>query len=161
MTPKQQRFVDEYLVDLNGKQAAIRCGYSAKTAESQASRLLRSGKVAAAVEAARAKLADAFVVKQADVLRELWRLAMVNVADVFDEKDQIRSLHSLPESLQRAIAGRKVDKDGNVEVKAWDKVKCLELLGRHLGMFKDKVEHELGEKTLEQLVMASRKDTAE
>ena len=50
LTPKQARFVEEYLIDLNGKQAAIRAGYSPGTAEVQASRLLRNAKVRFALE---------------------------------------------------------------------------------------------------------------
>jgi phage terminase small subunit len=55
LTPKQARFVEEYLVDLNAKQAAIRAGYSPKTAEVQGCRLLRNVQVAAAIQRAQAE----------------------------------------------------------------------------------------------------------
>lgn len=58
LTAKQQRFVDEYLIDLNATQAAIRAGYSEKTVEQQASRLLRNVKVRAVVEKGQAKAAQ-------------------------------------------------------------------------------------------------------
>jgi len=58
MTPKQERFVLEYLVDLNATQAAIRSGYSAKTASQQGERLLRNVEVAEAIEAGKAKTAN-------------------------------------------------------------------------------------------------------
>ena len=73
MNARQQRFVAEYLIDLNGKQSAIRAGYSKKTAEVQASRLLRNVKVAAAIETARSKAAE-----KAEVTRE-WIIEQLRV----------------------------------------------------------------------------------
>lgn len=76
MTPKQQRFVDEYLIDLNATQAAIRAGYSEATAKQQGSRLLTNADVAAAVQSATAdrseetKIDAAWVLKQAKKLHE-------------------------------------------------------------------------------------------
>lgn len=75
LTDKQSRFVDEYLVDLNAKQAAIRSGYSAKTAEFQASRLLRNGKVQAAVAEAMKARSKRTDITQDAVLELWWRLA--------------------------------------------------------------------------------------
>lgn len=69
LTPKQRRFVEEYLVDLNATQAAIRAGYCAKTAESQASRLLRNVKVAAAIHEAAQTRAERTKITQQDGLR--------------------------------------------------------------------------------------------
>ena len=73
MTPKQQAFVAEYLIDLNGKQAAIRVGYAPGSAEVQASRLLSNDKVAAAVAEAKAKRATECGIDAAWVLREAKR----------------------------------------------------------------------------------------
>lgn len=75
MTPKQQRFVDEYLIDLNATQAAIRAGYSAKTAESAGSRLLRNVNVSAAVVAGRENLSKRAGLTQDDVVKGLLREA--------------------------------------------------------------------------------------
>lgn len=74
-TPKQQRFIEEYLVDLNATQAAIRAGYSAKTAAEQASRLLTNVKVAAAVAEARAALTARTEITQDTVLKGFYREA--------------------------------------------------------------------------------------
>lgn len=74
MTPKQSRFVEEYLVDLNATAAAKRAGYSARTAEWQGPQLLRKTHVAAAVDAARAKLAEKTGITVARVLADLERL---------------------------------------------------------------------------------------
>jgi len=71
LTPRQEAFVREYLVDSNGKAAAIRAGYSANTAESQASRLLRNAKVASAVQAGKAKLVEQTTITKTWLTREL------------------------------------------------------------------------------------------
>ena len=71
LTPLQGRFVDEYLTDLNGKQAAIRAGYSARSAEVTASRLLSNAKVAAAVAEAQSKIAERNEVTQDWIIAEL------------------------------------------------------------------------------------------
>ena len=75
MTPRQQRFVDEYLVDLNATQAAIRAGYSARTAEQQGPRLLGNVEIAKAVQAAQQVRSDRVQITQDDVLRGLRREA--------------------------------------------------------------------------------------
>ena len=75
MTPRQQRFVDEYLLDLNATQAAIRAGYSARTAEQQGPRLLGNAGVAAAIQAAQEARSERVHITQDDVLRGLRREA--------------------------------------------------------------------------------------
>jgi hypothetical protein len=75
LTPRQSRFVDEYLVDLNATQAAIRAGYSARTAEQQAARLLGNVKVSEAVRTAQAARSERVRITQDDVLRGLHREA--------------------------------------------------------------------------------------
>lgn len=107
MTPKQAAFVREYLVDLNATQAAIRAGYSPKTAKVQGSRLLTKADVAAAVETGRAQRAERVEVKADDVLRDITRIA--GKAETAGE-------------YGAALKGR-------------------ELLGKHLGLWVDKVEH--------------------
>ncbi len=71
LTKKQQAFVDEYLLDRNGKQAAIRAGYKASSAEVQASKMLRIGKVAEAINAAAKRASEEAIVSAAEVLRGL------------------------------------------------------------------------------------------
>jgi phage terminase small subunit len=159
MTPRQARFVEEYLVDLNATQAAIRAGYSPKTANEQGARLLAKASVQEAVQAAQRARSEATGVTAARVVEELARIAFVDVGDLFDESERMKPLNEMPEAVRRAIAGveiarekrvTKVDAD-NVEtditddvrkVKLWDKPRALELLARHLGMLKDTVRHE-------------------
>lgn len=84
LTPKQALFVQEYLIDLNGKQAAIRAGYSEKTAEVQASRLLSYAKVAEAVRFAQEARAERTGVTADRVLEEFAKVAFTDLADVTD-----------------------------------------------------------------------------
>jgi phage terminase small subunit len=166
LTPKQARFVAEYLKDLNGTQAATRAGYSAGTAESQASTLLRNPKVRAAVDEALERRAERVEVKTDDILRELLRLATTDIGQAFDEEGRLKPLHAMPVAVRRAISGIETEelfegggaervRIGNVrKVKFWDKTKALELLGKHLKLFTDKVEHSV-DQTLEALVLAS------
>lgn len=156
MTPKQTRFVAEYLVDLNGKQAAIRCGYSVKTAESQASRLLRNAQVAAAVADGQAKRLQTAELSAVRVLEEMRRLAFFDVADIFDAEGNLRPIHDIPAEARAAIAGIEVaranfDKtDGKKsdewlhKVKLASKDRTLEMLAKHFGLLIERVEHSGG-----------------
>lgn len=107
LTDKQARFVEEYLIDTNATQAAIRAGYSAKTAKPKGNELKKHPAIAAAIEAGLANLSERCQVTQDDVIRGLLTEA---------EWQGEGSSHS-------------------ARVSAWEK------LGKHLGMFKDKVEH--------------------
>lgn len=79
LTPKQQRFVEEYLIDLNATQAAIRAGYSAKTAKQQGQRLLTNVDVSQAVAEAQAKLSERTEITQDMVLRELAKIGFSDI----------------------------------------------------------------------------------
>ena len=86
LTDKQQRFVAEYLIDANATQAAIRCGYHAKTAHVQGSRLLRNVKVKAAIRRAQARTLGKLELTAERVLQELARVAFSTVQDHFDRR---------------------------------------------------------------------------
>jgi phage terminase small subunit len=143
VTPKQQRFVDEYLVDLNATQAAIRAGYSAATAEAAGSRLLRNVKVAAAIAGARTDLSERTKVTQDRVLEELARIAFSDMRTFTSwGPDGVTLLDSdgLDEDDARCVAEVKqttTQHGGSLGFKLHDKVGALEKIGRHLGMFVD------------------------
>lgn len=145
LTAKQARFVEEYLVDLNGTQAAIRVGYSPKTAAATASRLLRNVKMRAYIAELMAPAVKAAELSAERVLKEMTRLAfydMTALLDVDDGKITLRDPTSLPEDLRRAIVGIKPVQIGEglqYECKFADKQKALDSLARHLQMFKDTV----------------------
>lgn len=154
LPPNQARFVEEYLVDLNGKQAAIRAGYAPKSAEVQASQLLRKPKVKAAVDAAIAARSQRALVTVDEVLREMKRLALADVGDAFDAKGRLKPLAEMSADVRRSISGLEVEQlfDGSgkdkyhqgdlVKVKFWDKKGALDSLAKHLGMFIERHEHE-------------------
>lgn len=163
ITPLQQRFVDEYLLDLNASAAAGRAGHKAKRLDQAGYAMLRNAEVAAAVQAAQAKRAERTAITADVVLGELLRLARVDIGAAFAEDGTLKPLRDIPEDVRRAIAGVEVDElfEGRGrdrkqlgytrKVKFWDKARALELLARHLGLLKDKVEV-TGHVTLEQLV---------
>lgn len=143
LTDKQQRFVDEYLIDLNATQAAIRAGYSAKTADQQGSRLLANVKVKQAVAEKQAQRSKRTGVNQDRVVLELAKVAFAKMTDIVDSKGRIKEDAS-PDDLAciESIKYKESDNEygGSVEreVKIASKLKALELLGKHLGMWSDK-----------------------
>jgi phage terminase small subunit len=141
MTPKQQRFVEEYLIDLNGTQAAIRAGYSAKTANEQAARLLVNVSISEAVAERRAALTHRTQVTQEQIIAEFMRMGFYDPASIAGQPmTGPADIPNLPEDVRRAIVGWGWDKAGNFRLKLADKNAALVNLGRHLGMFTDKVE---------------------
>ena len=165
LTPKQQRFCDEYLIDLNATQAAIRAGYSEKTACEQGARLLANVKVQHYLQKRKKERVERTEITQDMVLYELANIAFSNAADyaAVVEKDAMTEVDGvmipaldaegkpvkyrtvepvltkdLTEQQKRALAVIKKGRDG-FEIKAHDKVRALELLGKHLGMWEEKV----------------------
>lgn len=142
LTAKQRRFVDEYLIDLNATQAAIRAGYAAKTAQEQGSRLLSNVMVAKAIAAAMKARSKATGIDAERVLKEIACMAFYDVADIASAKiNGPADIVKLPESVRRAIIGWGWDKAGNFTLKLSPKTPSLDQLGRHLKLFTDKVEH--------------------
>lgn len=141
LTPKQIKFIDEYLIDLNATQAAIRAGYSKKTAQRIGSENLSKPLLQAEIQKRRNKLQTKCEITQERVLRELAAIAFASGADfakvvtggAFDTVRMIPTDKLLPEKLA-AIAGVKMTANG-VEVKLHDKVRALEMLGKYLGLF--------------------------
>ena len=131
LTDKQRRFVEEYLVDLNATQAAIRAGYSERTAEAQGSRLLRNVKVAEAIRAAQAERSETVGITQQYVLD--------NLREIVE-----RCMQRAPVMVRR---GREfvqlIDEEGRHvwRFDAKGATAALALLGKHLGMFTEQVQH--------------------
>ena len=146
LTDKQRAFVAEYLVDLNGTQAAIRAGYSERTANEQAARLLTNVSVAAAVAEAQAKRAERTELTQDRVLEELKRIAFGDLRDAVvwgPSGIELVDSAALTDAQAAAISeiGETVTKEGgSTRIKRHDKVKALELIMRHMGMLNDKLK---------------------
>ncbi|MFT3708029.1 MAG: terminase small subunit [Archangium sp.] len=148
MSPKQAAFVQAYVVDLNATAAAKAAGYSAKTAESQGSRLLRNAKVKKAVDEALGEKAKRNELKADDVLRELGHIGFSDPIAAFDAKTgALLEWAAMPPAMRRAIASFEVENVGEgklirvTKVKLWPKVTALELLGKNFKLWVDKMEH--------------------
>lgn len=146
MTEKQKRFVEEYLIDLNATQAAIRAGFSVKTANEQGSRMLANVSIQTAISKAMAERSKRTGVNQDRVVLELAKIAFVNASDVINTEDATVKEDADPDDTA-AIQSVRVKifptKDGDGierEVKLEPKLKALELLGKHLGMWNDKLD---------------------
>lgn len=138
LSDKQKRFVSEYLVDLNATQAAIRAGYSKKTAQEQSSRLLSNVMVQEEIQKRQEKLQCKLEISQERVLEELAAIAFANGTDFVTVTAtgllDIKPTSKVPKEKLPAIAGIKYNQLG-IEIKLHDKVRALELLGKHLGVF--------------------------
>jgi phage terminase small subunit len=160
LTDRQRLFVAEYLVDLNATQAAIRAGYSPRTARQQGNRLLTHVDVQPAIIAAQAERAQrvAAQVQQVEsladrVLREVSLIAFSDIGDVVEftaDGPRMRPMHEIPESARRTISNLEVrqehgteDRPGAtcVKFKQWSKDANLAKLMQHLGLLVEKHEH--------------------
>ena len=154
LTPKQMRFVDEYMIDFNATQAAIRAGYKEKTAHVIGAENLRKPKIAEEIARRQKDLQRRTEVTQERVVKELARIAFANIADYIHVETQTRTkddgtevtyqtvmfseTQELSADQRAALAVVKQSVNG-FELKLHDKIKALELLGRHIGMFNDKL----------------------
>lgn len=149
ITPKQKAFCEEYIIDLNATQAAIRAGYKKDYADRMAHKLVENSRVKEYIEECMANRAERVQVKQDDVLKELIAIAFSNITNfvtvkVNNEGQKIVDIletTKMAQSKVSAIAEIRQSKEGFISVKMYDKLKALELLGKHLGMFTDKIEH--------------------
>lgn len=169
LEPRQERFCQEYVKDLNGTQAAIRAGYSPKTANEQSSQLLARLNISARVKELQAVVAEQAQVDAVQILRELSRLGYTDLRGLYKEDGTIKDPKDWSDEIAHAVAGVEVTElfEGSgadrtwigytKKVKFWDKTKALELLGKHKKLFTDKVEHS-GKLTLEDLLDESRKE---
>lgn len=150
LTGKQQRFVEEYLIDMNATQASIRAGYSEKTAGSIGTENLSKPVIAEALQKAHEERSKRTEITADMVLTELAKLAFFDIRGLYDDKGQMIPIHDLPAEVAAAIGGIDItygrDKDSNIiesetaKVKVIDKKGSLELIGRHLKMWTDKKE---------------------
>lgn len=154
MNAKHERFVAEYLIDLNGKQAAIRSGYSPRCAEVQACRLLRNAQVAEAVAVGKARQLDAAELSAITTLRAIQHQVVGDIRTLFDEHGKLRPITSLSFGEAALIAGFEVivknaeAGDGHTDivhkVKLKDQARFVEMAAKHFGLLVDKIEHSGG-----------------
>lgn len=165
LTAKQTRFVEEYLIDLNATQAAIRAGYSAETARAIGCENLTKPNIAQAIADAQMERSRRTEITQDRVLAELAKIGFADMRKLlkwtgnnpqFDPDDaettgevsisvanfvQLFDSDELDDNIVGAIAEISQTKDGALKVKLHDKQAALVNIGKHLGMFKERVEH--------------------
>ncbi|CAA7626651.1 terminase small subunit [Magnetospirillum sp. SS-4] len=139
LTARQERFVQEYLIDLNATRAAIRAGYSARTAAQQGERLLRNVEVKREVERAMSMVAQRIAVTVDRVVEELAVMAFFDPANLISVAGP-EDIAKLPEPVRRAIVGWSWDRHGHFVLRLADKGVALERIGHYLGMFVERKE---------------------
>lgn len=149
LTPKIQRFADEYLIDLNATAAALRAGYAAASAHSQAHDLLKKPEVAAYIAKRAQKAQDRKQIEAEDVLEEARRLAFSDVRRLFDKDGALLPPSEWPDEVAAAVAGIEsvVRHDPATrlpvritKVRLWPKTPPLELLMKHLELLRHIIE---------------------
>lgn len=181
LTPKQEQFVAEYLIDLNATQAAIRAGYSEKNASKIASELLDKTQVRTAIDVGKTERSQKTNITAERVLAEIANMAFYDPADLMlgidpDELDHEPSpaivvegqvihglrgpadIKRLPENVRRAIVGWGYDRNQNFTVKLADKSKALDQLARHLSLYNDKLEVTGVDALADRLARAANRD---
>lgn len=175
LTEKQEQFCNEYLIDLNATQAAIRAGYKEKTAYSAGQRLLKHVEIQKRIQQLKNERSERTEISQDMVLKELAAIGFADATDfvkvvikplynsdgepILDSSGkqvtipcvEITETANLKDEQKKAIAGIKEGRNG-IEVKLNDKTKALELLGRHLGMWNDKQDINLTAVNIEDFI---------
>lgn len=151
LSAKQKAFCEEYIIDLNGTQAAIRAGYSEKTANQQAARLLANVNIQAYIQELLQKRSNRLEITADNVLKEIAKLAFSDIREVFTEQGGLINPNQLGDNIAAAVQSIDVvenvvkDEDGNAQVEYTKKIKLsdkrasLELLAKHLGLLTEKV----------------------
>lgn len=151
LTEKQRRFCEEYLIDLNATQAAIRAGYSEDTAGQIGWENLKKPEIQEYLKTRQNELQEATGITQKRVLEEYAKVAFLDIRKFYTVDGALKPVHDLDDEAAGALAGVEVyeEKTGAEDVEAigttkkiktYDKVKALDSLARHLGMFTDKMD---------------------
>ena len=150
LNQRQEMFCREYIKDLNGTQAAIRAGYSPRTADRMAYELLKKPEIQAFVLQSKAERVEEVKVDANYVLKRLIEIDEMDVADILDDGGDFLPIRKWPKTWRTTLSGLDIAiiNSGDTEtilkkIKWPDKVKNLELLGKHIGVgaFAEKVDH--------------------
>lgn len=159
LTAKQQRFVEEYLIDLNATQAAIRAGYSEKTARQIGEQNLSKLDIAKAIQSGKAERLKRTAINADYVLNRLVEIDQMDVADILQADGSLKAIQDWPKVWRQYIAGMDLaemfegrgderEMVGILKKIKWpDKLKNLELLGKHIDVsaFKENHDHRSGD----------------
>lgn len=164
MTNAQKRFCNEYLIDFNASRAykaAYKSCKSDLTARTNASKLLTKTNIQKYISEKQKEIEERTEITQKKIIQELAKIALFNIKDIYNENGTLKKVTELDDDTAKAISGVKIlQKAGamkislsktndeipiehipeqTVEFKTNDKTRALELLGKHLGMFKENV----------------------
>lgn len=155
LTIKQLRFCQEYLVDYNATQAATRAGYSKDTAGSIGSENLKKPEIQSYINRLLEEQRLRTEITADKVLIELYKLGTADIRRIFTDSGQLASINSLPDDIAAAVTSVEVvtrnagtNEDGTAEIEYVHKIRladkkgALELLGKNLKLFSEKIEHE-------------------
>lgn len=171
-TDKRRRFCEEFIKDLNGTQAAIRAGFSEKSAADIAVELKYVPEVTDYIQKLMDERAKRTQIDADTILVEIFKIAKSDLRKLFDEKGRILSPTDWPDDMAAAVSSIEIDElfegQGNERsqvgltkrVRFWDKVKSLELLGKHLKLFTEVHEHKVDESLAETLRKARERAKA-
>lgn len=145
LSERQKKFCDEYLLDFNGTQAAVRAGYSKKSAKEQGSRLLTKINVQQYLNTKKQKAAAKFEISHERTLQEIGKIAYSNIKSLFNEDGSLKKISDMTDEEACLLSSVEVDeiisekkKIGETrKVKLWDKTKGLEMLAKHFKIYSD------------------------
>lgn len=169
-TDKERLFCYEYPLDKNATKAAIRAGYSERSASKIGWEILQKDKIRIRIDEMMEATFEKLELNRENIIQELLTLAMSDIGEMFNQDGSLRALHEIPASTRRAISAIDVEElfEGRGDereqigytkkLRLWDKPKSLELLGKHLKMWTDKVELNDRPKVFRR-DMTGRKDT--
>lgn len=143
LTDKQQRFVEEYMVDLNATQAAIRAGYSQSTAHSIGAENLIKPEIQEAIQKRKQELSDQTGITAERVLKEYAKIAFSDIRELYTPDNNLYDIRQLDDETAGAVMSVEVDVMSvqgmpigeTKKVKLYDKLRALEALGKHIGLF--------------------------
>jgi phage terminase small subunit len=148
LNSRRLTFCKEYIIDFNGSRAAICAGFAENSARSTASFLLTNPNIQAEIDRLRKAREDRLEASADFVVRELMRIAKFDIRQAYDSDGSLKAPHDLPDDVAKVISSVEVDelyegvgKDREKigvtkKIKTWDKIRALEALGEHFGIFK-------------------------
>lgn len=172
LTPKQRRFVEEYLLDMNATKAAIRAGYSERTANQQGPRLLENNNVRKAIDSAKTKRSEKLEVDAEWMLQRLVDEVEADLADLYTDAGDLKPIDEWPEIWRQGlVAGVEIEAlfDGYGEdrkqigytkkIRLSDRLRRLELIGKHVRVnaFQEIVSHKGLDTLADRLERASKR----
>lgn len=153
LTPRQQRFCEEYVIDFNGTQAAIRAGYTSSSAGAQAHYLLKNPNIRDYIEELKGAKRRQVEVRSDRILQALETMTYADATGFYDDNGDLLPPSEWPEELRILVSGIEqtevVDPAGNRrivrKIKLIDKMRAVEMLAKHKALLTDKVEVKMDE----------------